>query len=493
MQQRNVILVGAAIIFGVITSLFIYNKGIGKDKEVIEIISEVVVAESKEVQPDYMYISELVSVRDSVGGIPGKSLIIGERVEVAGRDGSWLMIKTEDTTGWIEEDMAGDEKHSDMLIEVRIPGDDGYLVTKDVRDIYKLGDVQFAPIKKEEYPGNPRIENRAIYISLNRIGRLDDYIKLAGETDINTFVLDVKDDKGRILFDSATARETLGDNYIRERYKDIERIVAKLKENDIYLIGRISTFKDEALALSEDGNTIYDNRSKAPYKSRDGMPWLSPYSREVWHYNVEVAKEAADLGFNEISFDYVRFPSGVRRLEAQGVLDYRDEYTETKPESIQRFLKYARDELSKKEVYVNASVFGQVGISNTDENIGQYWEAVSNVVDVISPMAYPSHYALGTLGIRNPDKEPFKLMDRYAEKIAQRNSNLETAGDTNVWIQGFSAPWLNEYRVYREEELKEQIDALKKNNLDNYLVWNARSSYYWDGFKLDEEPEIRKK
>lgn len=479
MQKLKKLSALVAAILGIVVVMFLK----GRDET----------SQREEKQPEYGYISELISVRDEAGGTPGGALLLGEMIEIEERREGWALVKGEGHRGWIEEKAITDQMVEDHVITTMKRDEAGELKAVDVREAYSLGELQFYPIKREEYAENPRRENRAVYISLSRMGRLDEYIELARKTDINTFVLDIKDDKGRTLFRSERVKEVLGEAYIRERYRDVSEVMAKLKENDIYVIGRISTFKDEALAGVMEEETIRDRRSGKTYLSGDRIPWLSPYQREVWEYNVELAKEAADHGFNEINFDYVRFPSGVRRLEAKELLDYKNDYNETKPEAIQRFLKYARDELSRKKVYVNASVFGQAGLSLSDENIGQYWEGIANVVDVISPMAYPSHYAPGTLGIKNPDKEPYKLMERYAERVRERNANLIQSADTNVWIQGFSAPWLREYRVYKGQELRAQIEALRKNEMGNYQVWNAASRYYWDGFKEEKTGLISKR
>jgi len=196
-----------------------------------------------------------------------------------------------------------------------------------------------------------------------------------------------------------------------------------------------------------------------------------------------LAKEAADFGFNEILFDYIRFPDRVQDLDKSSKLIYNNTYSETKPEVIQRFLKYAHDELSKKDVYTAASVFGQIGISKNDENIGQHWESISNVVDFINPMAYPSHYAKGTYGLENPDNNPFILLNHYTKDVISRNNNLENPAIIETWIQGFSASWIKNHKDYKIQELKEQIKALKIEGLNSYLVWNASNHYYWDGLK----------
>jgi hypothetical protein len=457
--------------------------------------------------PPTMYISELTTLRGSIDGKPRNSLIIGTSVNILESEKNWVCISTNksDYKGWIEKKYLTEIKLEDkeifqtikVLTDIPV-GKNGDADNKEidqkfikkmvdtdfnVKELYQLGDVQFKSIHKQPYKNNPKEDIKAVYISLNGMYHVDDYINLAKKTDINAFVLDVKNDHGRILFESPIAREVLGDSYIRPRIKDIDLFIKKLKENNIYLIGRISTFKDEAYATSNKSDIILDKRYNRAYQSSDKIPWLSAYNRNAWYYNVELAKEAADFGFNEILFDYVRFPDRVQNLEKKSKLVYNNTYSETKPEVIQRFLKYAHDELAKKEVYTAASVFGQIGISKNDENIGQHWESISNVVDFINPMAYPSHYASGTYGLKNPDNNPFTLLNYYTKDAILRNNNLENPAVIETWIQGFSAPWIKNHRSYKAEELKEQIKALQVEGLNSYLVWNASSRYYWDGLK----------
>ncbi|MCS5422675.1 MULTISPECIES: putative glycoside hydrolase [Psychrilyobacter] len=454
--------------------------------------------------PSAMYISELTTLRESIDGKPKNSLIIGTSINILKVEKNWVYISTEkpDYKGWVEKKYLTEIKLKDkdifqtikVLTDIPVDKEGAENNNKNfikkmvdtdfnIRELYQLGDVQFKSINKQFYKNNPKNDIRAVYISLNGMYHVDDYIDLAKQTNINAFVLDIKNDHGRILFESPTARKVLGDSYIRPRVKDMNLFIKKLKDNNIYLLGRISTFKDEAYAISNKNDTILDKRYNRAYRSSDKIPWLSPYNRNIWYYNVELAKEAADLGFNEILFDYVRFPDRVQNLEKNSKLIYNNTYSETKSEVIQRFLKYAHDELAKKEVYTAASVFGQIGISKDDENIGQHWESISNVVDFINPMAYPSHYKGGTYGLKNPDNNPFTLLNYYTKDVILRNDNLENPAIIETWIQGFSAPWIKNYRNYKTKELKEQIKALKVEGLNGYLVWNASSRYYWDGLK----------
>jgi hypothetical protein len=144
---------------------------------------------------------------------------------------------------------------------------------------------------------------------------------------------------------------------------------------------------------------------------------------------------------------------------------------------IQDFLLRAREQLHPLEVYISADVFGLAASARDDVNIGQYWEAVSNAVDYISPMTYPSHYADGFYGLNVPDKYPYKLMDMVTKDALRRSQNIETPAKIRPWIQGFTATWVPGYITYGPTEIRAQIQALEDNGIPSYLVWKPNSRY----------------
>ena len=174
------------------------------------------------------------------------------------------------------------------------------------------------------------------------------------------------------------------------------------------MIARIVAFKSPFYAQNHPDRAIVYKDSGKLYTDSDRLPWVSPHDRIMWEYNVAIAKEAAELGFNEIQFDYVRFPA-IGNTEA---IDYRNETDESQTATIQNFLKYAYEALKPYEVYISADVFGWAATATGGIGIGQHWEAVSNVVDYISPMMYPSHYGPNTFGLPVPDAYPYETIDR---------------------------------------------------------------------------------
>ena len=424
-------------------------------------------------QPDssVVYISaSRLNVREEPSSSSAKkdSLMKGAAVRVLGeatdeKSAKWLHIAYDslgkEVTGWI----AAEYTVADRL----------ELLPDFLRNL------DYSPIEKVEYPNNPRVKARGIYVTIYSAGgsRLDKLIEMAKRTEINTFVIDVKDDKGYMLFETEAAKKYApkANNY--RTVKDIQSFMKKLKDNGIYAIARIVSFKDPIYAEAHPDRAIVYKDTGKVFTNSDNLAWVSAYDRQLWEYNLAVAKEAAAVGFNEIQFDYVRFPaSNGGKLDAK--LDYRNKENMSKPQAIQEFLKYAREQLSPLQVYISADVYGLVGSVADDMALGQYWEAVSNVVDYISPMMYPSHYADGTYGLPVPDAYPYETVFNSAKDSVARNRNIQTPAIIRPWIQDFSATsWVKGAIPYGEKEVRAQIRALKENGIEEYLLWDAANTY----------------
>ena len=299
------------------------------------------------------------------------------------------------------------------------------------------------------------------------------------ETELNAVVIDVKDDMGYMLFPTQAAEKFNKAANTHAYLEDVKPLIEKLKAHDIYVIARIVTFKSPLYAQEfPDKAIVYQDGGKL-YSDSDRLLWASPHDRILWDYNVSVAEEAAALGFDEIQFDYVRFPA----IYNQDAMNYRNTTGESQTAAIQNFLKYAYDRLSDDDVVISADVFGWAASATDDVGIGQHWEAISNVVDVMCPMMYPSHYGPGNFGLSVPDAYPYETIDRSIKAAMNRNANLETPATMRPWIQDFTATWVKGYIRYGAKEVKAQIDALKDNGIDEYLVWNAGNYYSKEAFK----------
>ena len=350
--------------------------------------------------------------------------------------------------------------------------------------------LDFSPIEKKNYPENKRREVRGIYItssSASLTKRVDDLIALSKRTKINAFVIDVKEDDGTLLFKMKAGEKYNPNANRRSPIKDIDKFMKKMKDNNIYTIARVVSFKDPTYAKANPDKAIITKSTGKPFTNSDGVIWVSPHDRYLWEYNIAVAKEAALAGFDEIQFDYVRFPaSNGGKLDKD--LDYRNPNKESKPETIQKYLQYARKELEPLGVYIAADVYGQVGSLPDDMALGQHWESVSNVVDYICPMIYPSHYGKGVYGLPVPDAEPYKTVYRSTQDSMNRNANIDTPAMIRPWIQAFTARWVKGYITYGPEQIELQVKALKDLGINEYILWSPTNRY-----KIEKNPPSDKK
>ena len=324
--------------------------------------------------------------------------------------------------------------------------------------------LDYYPHEKANFKDNvmPSVVN-AFYLTSTSISNIDEYIKIAKSSNINAFVVDIKD--GSMAYESEVAKKYSISNYnsAANSYEKYKNAIEKLKNEGFYVIGRIVAFNDYNFAKDNKSETIANTT------------WVSAYSRLAWEFNVSLAIEAVEnFGFNEIQFDYVRFPESSYTYSKEGY-DFRNKYNEEKGQAIQNFLIYATDEIHKKNAYVSADVFGEcVGTYVTA--YGQYFPNISNIVDVISAMPYPDHFAKGTYGIETPWLHPYEILNSWAKRAFERQKEIETPAKVRTWIQAYDAI-KNPHNTYGEYEIKEQIKGLNDAGLtDGVITWNGSSS-----------------
>lgn len=337
--------------------------------------------------------------------------------------------------------------------------------------------LDYYPYDKPRFLNNVMPDEvRSLYINRDAIKNIDAYISLAKETNINAFVVDIKDNTAP-TYKSEVMKELSITNYNNanmsiEEYRDA---IKKLKDNNFYVIGRITTFKDDYYATDNKGDTIFDNRTNSPYL-HNGSYWPSAYSRNVWYFNVSLAKEAVNLmGFNEIQFDYVRFPD--RTSSVESYLDYKNIYGETKAEAIQRFVMYACDELHKLGVYVSIDVFAECAHAYVT-SYGQYFPAISNVADVVSAMPYPDHFNKYQYGFKDVVwTRPYDLLKHWGlNYVLKRQQETTTPAIIRTWIQAYDTIY-EPYITYDSNMVSDEIRGLYDASLDGgYITWNGGSS-----------------
>ncbi|MFC5700646.1 putative glycoside hydrolase [Cohnella faecalis] len=319
---------------------------------------------------------------------------------------------------------------------------------------------------------------RAVYVSSFAAlsGRMDKLIELVNETELNALVIDVN--SGARL--TGLSRPAGSQSYPMAQTRSVSsmsRLVKKLKENHIYLIARIVTFKDAALADSNPRWAIRSKEGKV-WKDRGGNAWIDPFREEAWAYPIALAEQASSMGFDEVQFDYVRFPENGSKVDRE--VQYANKHGWSKSEAISRFLRAATDKVHAKGAKISADVFGLV-TSTADMGIGQRWGAISSEVDVISPMIYPSHYSNGMWGIRHPDLTPGLVVSRALADATRENAKLLSAGKhaarVRPWLQGFTAGWVRPHQTYGKDQIQEQIRAARKAGYSSYMLWNSASRY----------------
>ena len=364
------------------------------------------------------------------------------------------------------------------LTQVPLNGDD-YLVKND---------YSWEPYKVYR-------EARGIYVTGNSLGlgwRFEQFLEETQNSVINAWVIDVKDDHGTFTYksDIGLVNEFGQDRQVKVR--DFQQAMNTVKENDIYPIARIVAFKDVIAATSNPDWAIQTHEGEV-WRDRKNDAWLNPYDRRTWDYLVDIAKEAASKGFKEIQFDYVRFPTDGPRDQ----IDYGEAgEQETMADAIAAFLEYARQELRPYGVYVSADIFGLVPIVVDDMRLGQHLETLLTATDILCPMAYPSHYAMGTFDVRLPDLEPYTIILETMEKAVERKEALETdqpKATLRPWLQDFTAAYLGAgyYQRYEEQQIIEQIEATYDAGVHEWLLWNAGNNYTWEALRehTDNAPE----
>ena len=319
-----------------------------------------------------------------------------------------------------------------------------------------------------------------IYISgyvAGNMKRMKQFIKLLNETELNTVVIDIKNDSGHLTYDSKLSlAQQIGAD--RRRYiKDLPGLIRTLKKNNIYVIGRLVTFKDPFLAASRKDFAMKRKDNGGIWRDRSGIVWVDPYNERVRQYNLDIAKEVTTLGVDEIQFDYVRFPDNGKAVDR--TVHFQNKEGITKAELIQKFLTDARDQLHPLGAALSADVFGLTTSTQDDMGIGQSWVKIAAVVDYISPMVYPSHYSRGIYGIQNPDLSPSAIVKRAIKDGLAKNKTIRHSKPAQIrpWYQAFTATWVKPHQRYGQTQIREQIVAAKQQGVESYLLWNPNCKY----------------
>lgn len=355
----------------------------------------------------------------------------------------------------------------------------------DVKDTAKpAGETGQVKQETKENKEAGQVKVKGLYLTGWTVGNMQNvqhYIDLAKSTEINSYVIDIKDDDGYVGYESSIP-EVRQLNAWQKKY-DVDKVVGAFHDNGVHLIGRVVCFKDPILS-SKKPELAIKHSNGGIWKDNHGLTWLNPYNKDAWPYLVEIAKEGVKKGFDEIQFDYVRFANdGAKSAMAFGNQEKK------KYEAIDEFLAYAKKEIP--EVALSADVFGIICESPADtEDIGQNLEFIGKDIDYLSPMVYPSHYAVGQVvnGVRfaKPDLEPYAVVYNTLLKAKNRISKVEGyKAKMRPYLQDFSASWLGKgyYQLYEEAQVKDQIKAVYDAGYDEWIMWDANNKYQEGAFQ----------
>lgn len=400
----------------------------------------------------------------------------GNKLDITGYDKllddgnvNMYKIKYNDTEGYVySKYLVNDKESADSVYN-----ENGvYDIHKDRkfkgRELYggKASTLDYYPYERVDFEDNKLLKKaKTMYLNAGTIGSIDSYLKIAKENGVNAIVVDIKD--GALAYSSNVAKEisptaygtAINDN---NSYKSA---IDKIKDVGIYAIGRIVVFNDVHYGKDHPDDCISSTASS--------RLWPSAYSRGAWYYNVELAKEAVkEMGFNEIQFDYVRFPEDAYNMSIKGNSDFKNKYDEEKAEAVQNFLFYATDQIHKVGAYLSVDVFGECSGEYVTA-YGQYWPAISNIVDAISSMPYTDHFGRSVDTWTNA----YQTVYNWAKGAAARQKEIPTPAVARTWITAYDTPYWKPTVIYNASKIEDQVRALYDAGLDGgFITWNSASS-----------------
>lgn len=319
---------------------------------------------------------------------------------------------------------------------------------------------------------------RAVYMTSWVAGRKDlrknIHEQIRNNESINAIVIDIKDDTGKISFTiNHPLIQELGSS--ENRIPDMREFIAELHEDGIYVIGRVAVFQDPYLITKWPDEAV--KKKSAPEENwvdRKNIGWMDASSEKVWDYVNIIAEESHKIGFDEINFDYIRFPSDGNMADMKLVLSDG----KNKADVLESFFKYTHDRLSPQNITISADIFGMTAVNTDDLGIGQILERTMPYFDYVSPMVYPSHFPKGWAGIENPAADPYLVIKKSMGKAVERVVAMgEDPQKLRPWLQDF-----NMGATYTHELVQAQIQATYDVGLDSWLMWDPRNTYTISAF-----------
>jgi hypothetical protein len=321
---------------------------------------------------------------------------------------------------------------------------------------------------------------KAVYISAWVAGApkyRDPIVKMLDETELNSIVIDVKDSTGRVSFDMPVS-EIQKEGSIEKRIKNIRELTDVLHKKNVYIIGRVAVFQDPYMTKKHPEWSITKKSDGGVWKDRKGLSFLDPAKKEVQDYIVSVAKGAYEEGFDEINFDYIRYPSDGNMKD----INYHLKAGETRSDNIEKFFKYLSTEVKKeKNIPISADLFGLTTEATDDMGIGQIWEKALPYFDFLCPMVYPSHYPAGHMGFKNSADHPYEIINQAIISAIIKTDKV--AGDKNK-----IRPWLQDFDMgatYTKELIQKEFKAVYDNGLNSWMLWDPSNKYTPSALELE--------
>lgn len=323
-------------------------------------------------------------------------------------------------------------------------------------------------------------EVKAVYISAWVAGSAkfrDSIIKMIDDTELNAIVIDVKDSTGRVSFEMPDPN-IVKYGSIEKRIPNIRLLTDILHKKNIYIIGRVAVFQDPYMTKKMPSWAITKKSDGTVWKDHKGLSFLDPANKEVHDYIVSVAKGAYEEGFDEINFDYIRYPSDGNIKD----INYHLATGETRSDNIEKFFKYLNGEVKKeKNIPMSADLFGLTTEATDDMGIGQVWEKAYPYFDFLCPMVYPSHYPPGHMGYKNPNAYPYEVINQALIGAIKKTDKI--AGDKNK-----IRPWLQDFDLgitYDKAMVQKEFKAVYDNGLKSWMLWDPANKYTPSALQLE--------
>ncbi len=307
------------------------------------------------------------------------------------------------------------------------------------------------------------------YFGVNDKGIRGRVLDLVTRTELNAVVIDVKGDRGWILYPTEVPLGAGAQGPATMR--NFDALMADLKARGVYTIARIVTFKDNMLAAQRPDLAIIDTRTGRPWLDTERLAWVDPFKEDVWAYNIAIAREAVRRGFDEIQFDYVRFPTDGRLAATRYS---KPNNKDTRLPTIAGFLARARREIGPTGAFVAADLFGYTAFNENDTDIGQRIEELAPYLDYLCPMLYPSGYHLGIPGFRNPVEHPYEVVHESVRLIRKRAGN--SLARIRPWLQDFK-DYAFDRRIFGIAQIQAQVRAADQAGSSGWMLWNPRNAY----------------